>query len=454
MQVVDISCGYYHSALVTKEGKLYTFGERDGGKLGAGAGAGAGDTDLPTLVPLPEPVVQVRCGGHHSLAIAASGTVFSWGQGSHGQLGLGSRRLEAAAPQPLARLAGLGVAAVSAGENHSLVLSTGGHLYTFGDGRHGKLCLDLDTSANHFTPTHVPRFRGRRGGGGAAAGGHHTVPAGFRVVRAECGGCHTMVLGLPAEDLAAPPEAAPQLSEAGEDVNTEARERRRSVRREEAALPPLRPRPGSLGHIAEGGEAGGEQGGGPGAREAEAEHGCEEATATLEDDCSPQRKPGKVGKFLNSLKKKKSDKKDVANNKSDHTLTTSAIQSENTSPEKKKVSFFHQFSKDKKDVENKNKKLESTMEKLTTNNSRDVDEHNKEVHEDKPIDNGHEESKHNHSDEESDESDETDEDNSLENIPMNINQQPPSKLPTIANTSGIIETQGVKRIKSKSCSIL
>ena len=166
MQVVDISCGYYHSALVTREGKLYTFGERDGGKLGlgAGAGAGAGDTDLPTLVPLPEPVVQVRCGGHHSLAIAASGAVYSWGQGGHGQLGLGSRSLEAATPQPLARLAGVGVAAVSAGENHSLVLSSGGHLYTFGDGRHGKLCLDLDTLANHFTPTHVPRFRGRRGG--------------------------------------------------------------------------------------------------------------------------------------------------------------------------------------------------------------------------------------------------------------------------------------------------
>ena len=257
-----------------------------------------------------------------------------------------------------------------------------------------------------------------------------------------------MVLAVPADDLAAPPEAATQLSEASEDVNTEARERRRSVRREEAALPPLRPRPGSLGHIEEGSE------GGAGAQEAE--HGCQEAAAELEDDCSQQRKPGKMGKFLNSLKKKKSDKKEVANNKSDHTLTTSAIQSEDTSPEKKKVSFFQQFSKDKKDVENKTEKIESTMEKLTTNNPRDVYEHNKEVYEDKPI-NGHEESKHNNSDEESDESDESDEDNSLENIPMNINQQPPSKLPTIANTSsapGIIETQGAKRIKSKSCSIL
>ena len=32
--VVEVACGYYHSAVVTDEGQLYTFGEADGGKLG------------------------------------------------------------------------------------------------------------------------------------------------------------------------------------------------------------------------------------------------------------------------------------------------------------------------------------------------------------------------------------------------------------------------------------
>ena len=45
MQVVDISCGYYHSALVTVQGALLTFGEPGGGKLGLNGAED--DTDSP-----------------------------------------------------------------------------------------------------------------------------------------------------------------------------------------------------------------------------------------------------------------------------------------------------------------------------------------------------------------------------------------------------------------------
>ena len=44
LQVVDISCGYYHSALVTEGGEVWTWGEGEGGKLGQGAGE---DCDTP-----------------------------------------------------------------------------------------------------------------------------------------------------------------------------------------------------------------------------------------------------------------------------------------------------------------------------------------------------------------------------------------------------------------------
>ena len=57
-QVKDISCGYYHTALVTEAGDLYTFGEADGGKLGLGdVGNNNQDTiDYPTKVDIPEKV--------------------------------------------------------------------------------------------------------------------------------------------------------------------------------------------------------------------------------------------------------------------------------------------------------------------------------------------------------------------------------------------------------------
>ena len=72
------------------------------------------------------------------------------------------RILESPSPHPIKSLSAVPVASVSAGDAHSLVLSSAGHLYTFGDGRHGKLCLDTDTITNHFSPGFVQRFRGEK----------------------------------------------------------------------------------------------------------------------------------------------------------------------------------------------------------------------------------------------------------------------------------------------------
>ena len=62
---------------------------------------------VPQEVFVPEPVVQVAAGHHHTLFLTQSGDVWACGRNSRGQLGLGSKAgSQLCTPQPLSALAG------------------------------------------------------------------------------------------------------------------------------------------------------------------------------------------------------------------------------------------------------------------------------------------------------------------------------------------------------------
>ena len=129
-------------------------------------------------------ISMVSCGGDHTVVLSESGNVYAFGQSTNGQLGLGTRTLETSVPLQITSLSdpsnGIGkIVQISCGENHTSVVSNNGQLFTFGDGRHGKLCLNTDTLSNHYTPVLSTKFRG------------------FHVNSAYCGGCHTMVVAQP-----------------------------------------------------------------------------------------------------------------------------------------------------------------------------------------------------------------------------------------------------------------
>ena len=132
---------------------------------------------------------MVSCGGDHTIVLSADGNVYSFGQSTNGQLGLGTRTLESLVPLKITSLSEIccnqdrtnnEIVHISCGENHTAVVSRSGQLFTFGDGRHGKLCLDTETLSNHYSPVLSTRFQGE-----------------FRVLSAHCGGCHTMVVAQP-----------------------------------------------------------------------------------------------------------------------------------------------------------------------------------------------------------------------------------------------------------------
>ncbi|XP_023010441.1 retinitis pigmentosa GTPase regulator b isoform X8 [Maylandia zebra] len=173
-----VSCGYYHSALVTVDGALYTFGERDSGKLGLGTHQLPGHR-VPQLVKsIKEPVTQVACGGGHTVALA-EGSVYTFGLGQFGQLGHGTFIFESRVPRLVEHFKKGRACQVACGENHTAVITEDGLLYTFGDGRHGKLGLGEENFTNQFKPTLCLRFLK------------------YNVQGAMCGGCHMVVLARP-----------------------------------------------------------------------------------------------------------------------------------------------------------------------------------------------------------------------------------------------------------------
>ncbi|KAM6151496.1 X-linked retinitis pigmentosa GTPase regulator [Rhynchocyon petersi] len=177
-----ISCGYYHSAFVTTEGELYTFGETDGGKLGHPLGQLI-NYRIPQLVHgISEKVIQVACGGGHTVVLTEK-AVYTFGLGQFGQLGIGTFTFETSKPIALESVKDKKVCHVACGENHTALLTDRGQLYTFGDGRHGKLGLDLEKFTNQFIPTLCSKFFN------------------FVIHLVACGGCHMVVFAIPRHNM-------------------------------------------------------------------------------------------------------------------------------------------------------------------------------------------------------------------------------------------------------------
>jgi hypothetical protein len=96
------AAGFGHTLLLARDGVVWAWGGNAFGELGLGddaprAGPCAVEWEMP-------PVGAVACGEHHSLAVTVEGTLYAWGQGAFGQLGLG-RDDDHALPVPLLRLA-------------------------------------------------------------------------------------------------------------------------------------------------------------------------------------------------------------------------------------------------------------------------------------------------------------------------------------------------------------
>ncbi|CAB1440987.1 unnamed protein product [Pleuronectes platessa] len=83
---------------------------------------------------------SLALGGDHAVLLCASGAVFTWGLGSHGQLGHDGLTSEEE-PRAVEALWGMTMSAVAAGGWHSVAISDGGDLYLWGWNESGQIGL-------------------------------------------------------------------------------------------------------------------------------------------------------------------------------------------------------------------------------------------------------------------------------------------------------------------------
>ncbi|ETO80364.1 hypothetical protein F444_05120 [Phytophthora nicotianae P1976] len=151
VSVRQVACGVLHSLALTSDGKVFSWGCSDGGRLGLGRHIKrSSDVNEPALVNgmLANLVtLSIACGAWHSACIAAepshvgsgAGRVFTWGTGVYGQLGVGKAQVTYE-PQPVRlppRELNDEVLAthIACGTHHTAALTVDNRIFTWGSTR-------------------------------------------------------------------------------------------------------------------------------------------------------------------------------------------------------------------------------------------------------------------------------------------------------------------------------
>ncbi|KAG8014710.1 putative E3 ubiquitin-protein ligase HERC3 [Nibea albiflora] len=153
-KIIVVSCGRAHSMAVNEQGQVFAWGAGEGGQLGLGTAEAA--VRIPRLVKrlCDHRISQVMCGNQHCIALSRDGQLFTWGQNTSGQLGLGKGEPSKLFPHPLKSLAGIPLAKITAGGDHSFALSLSGAVFGWGKNKAGQLGLN-DKQGNNQLPNGV-----------------------------------------------------------------------------------------------------------------------------------------------------------------------------------------------------------------------------------------------------------------------------------------------------------
>jgi alpha-tubulin suppressor-like RCC1 family protein len=87
-----MSTGSHHSLILTESGQCHSSGSNLNGQLGLGINYSMISKFVP--IEMDEPIVMVGCGNQHSIILSEQGNLYTCGYNINGQLGLGGNMIQ------------------------------------------------------------------------------------------------------------------------------------------------------------------------------------------------------------------------------------------------------------------------------------------------------------------------------------------------------------------------
>ena len=167
----EVAGGSSFALAVSSGGRVYSWGQNSSGQLGLG---NTNNQLAPLLVPFSANITawHVAAGSTHSLLLDSFGRLYSWGSNAYGQLGNGTTNAQML-PQPVSLPSGVtSWSAIAAGDGFSLAIGNNGNVYAWGRNNLGQ--LGNTTITNSAVPIRVA-ITNNSGWKTIAAGGFHAM---------------------------------------------------------------------------------------------------------------------------------------------------------------------------------------------------------------------------------------------------------------------------------------
>jgi len=153
------SHGSYHEDFDAL-GDVFVWGESISDGVLSGTGNSLNSTTEDALLPkaLESTIVldaqNIACGKCHAVLVTKQGEIFSWGEGKGGKLGHGLET-DAQKPKFISSVRGLGFKSLACGDFHTCAITQSGDLYSWGDGTHNVDLLGHGNESSCWIPKRV-----------------------------------------------------------------------------------------------------------------------------------------------------------------------------------------------------------------------------------------------------------------------------------------------------------